>query len=334
MRRSAFTLIKSLVARQPEPRRRPTGQRFTLIELLVVIAIISVLAAMLLPALESARKQARRISCLSDRRQNYVHVNYFANDHNNLVPHPMGEGKREPTTGNPYSWLGGADYGMGGPVTKRRPWLAKNDSDHQSSNLLKGSSHVTSPYQGANLLGPIGVLAAFGYMETRSMAMCSTFQFEPGYSEYPDKSNWEKLITPGEIPDHDMDAGIAHYFADRWVYTTGATSLNEDSRLTYYARNWESDNSVSPILLSCFNETTSTWGELKQKSHGVSHGGEGVNAVMFDGSARWIDEAEVMGYGKLSTGPFESPDYLSNRSFRNNGSNLQNWAKRYATPSK
>jgi prepilin-type N-terminal cleavage/methylation domain-containing protein/prepilin-type processing-associated H-X9-DG protein len=63
--------------------RKKTG--FTLIELLVVISIIALLIAILMPALNTARDQAKAVSCQSNLKQMTLGVVYYAHDNDDTL---------------------------------------------------------------------------------------------------------------------------------------------------------------------------------------------------------------------------------------------------------
>jgi prepilin-type N-terminal cleavage/methylation domain-containing protein len=102
---------------------------FTLIELLVVIAIIAILAALLLPALASARERGRRAACMSNLRQIALGVSAYSYDNSGVIPRSCTRGSgNEPgpevtriTCSTPFSsaqfsYLGMKPYVVGGPI--------------------------------------------------------------------------------------------------------------------------------------------------------------------------------------------------------------------------
>ena len=69
-----------------DPPARDKCRGFTLVELLVVIGIISLLVAVLMPALSKARRAARATACLSNLRQVGQTLMMYANDNKGAMP--------------------------------------------------------------------------------------------------------------------------------------------------------------------------------------------------------------------------------------------------------
>jgi prepilin-type N-terminal cleavage/methylation domain-containing protein len=96
-------------------------QGFTLVELLVVVVLVSLLSALLMPALGQARKRARAVGCLGNLRQWSLATHLYLADHDDLLPPEGSSNAPEGRTG----WYTVLPRALGIPAYHEMPW--RND---------------------------------------------------------------------------------------------------------------------------------------------------------------------------------------------------------------
>lgn len=161
-------------------RKCPRNQGFTLIELLVVIAIIALLAALLLPAISSAKARSQGMASLSNTRQLAFAWLLYSDDHNGRLAYNLGGMGRAPTTlrtnanwvNNVMSWELDADNTNNaalvdaslGAYVSRNAAVYRCPADYTLSSIQRqaGWSHRNRSYSMNAMIGDAGDLTYSG----------------------------------------------------------------------------------------------------------------------------------------------------------------------------
>jgi prepilin-type N-terminal cleavage/methylation domain-containing protein/prepilin-type processing-associated H-X9-DG protein len=196
-------------------RRALNGRAFTLIELLVVIAIIAILAAMLLPALSSAKQRAWTIACNSNLRQVELGMKMFADENGELYPE----------SGTRIMW-GTNDIPTDQGGSGQRGWMEQIFQYVGNTNVYHCPGNVQLPFQNQS---------AFNYFNGCRAAYVFANGFAPVKNTqilYP-----SAYVLSGDTIDNNQYFSIYDCDKDDYVQDCigGETDVPEDSQVEWQA---------------------------------------------------------------------------------------------------
>ncbi len=260
--------------------RRSAVPGFTLIELLVVIAIIAILAAILLPALESAKKRAQRINCVSNVRQLITGWLSYAADMNDRIAPNEGESvEASLTTPNQAGFQWGqpnADWCLGDVTVVYSSSINLSDFIAHSVLFPYANNPATykcpADFRRQGTPPPTGSPKQPDSMRSYSMN---------GWMDTTSGSDGINLNDPNwRVFRHTYDI---HHSADIWVFCE------------------ESQGTINDGLMVCVMPTENYWEDMPAVLHA-----NGCGLAYADGHAaikKWTDKWVLAQYDPSHTQP-------------------------------